>query len=93
MNRNETRPSPRPRVADPGHYALRPGTRVQVKHCAQSYPLPSGLEPEEWVTIQGFDAGYYMVEKAGREFRVFMTNIVGGPLRQHMNLIASPGQL
>jgi 3',5'-cyclic AMP phosphodiesterase CpdA len=69
----------RPRFAPSGHYAFKAGTRVQVQHCASSYPLPQGLVPGEWVSILGFDAGYYSVEKDGRTFSVFMMNVADVP--------------
>jgi hypothetical protein len=63
----------------PGFYALKPGTWVTVKHCANSYPLPSGLEPGLRVKVVRFDAGFYTVESKGQKFKVFMQNIDKGP--------------
>jgi hypothetical protein len=64
------------RIGPPGHFALKAGTRVQVKHCASSYPLPAGLEPGDWVKIFAFDTGYYAVEKDRLPYSIFMANIV-----------------
>lgn len=60
----------------PGHYALKPGTFVRLKHCANGYPLPVGIKPGDLVKILGFDHGYYGVEQDGRTFTVFMTNVI-----------------
>lgn len=62
----------------PGYFALKAGTRVQVKHCASSYPLPTGLEPGDCATVIEFDCGHYSVEKDGQRFLICMTNIVDG---------------
>jgi hypothetical protein len=59
-----------------GYCALKPGTRVWVKPCANGYPLPAGINPGDLVKILGFDHGYYAVEQGGRTFSVFMTNII-----------------
>ena len=73
--RNQDRPA-QPSRGSPGHFALRPGTRVTVRHCANSYRLPEGLAPGDWVRIVSFDRGYYSVEKAGKTFTVFMMNVI-----------------
>ena len=76
MRWGDERPAPR-RYGPAGQYALRPGALVRVKHCANGYPLPPGLEPGERVKILGFDHGYYLVERGGRTFTIFMANIIG----------------
>lgn len=76
MSRNDSTPL-RTGYAPAGYFALKPGTAVQVKHCANGYPLPPGLESGDRVKILSFDHGYYGVEKidGGEKFTVFMANI------------------
>jgi hypothetical protein len=70
----------RPGFAPARHYALKAGTRVQVQHCASSYPLPPGLVAGEWVKILEFDTGYYSVENAAKgTFSIFMMNVADVP--------------
>jgi hypothetical protein len=58
-----------------GYYALKPGTVATVKHCFGGYRLPEGLRPWNRVMIKSFDHGYYKVERLGKEFTIFQTNI------------------
>jgi hypothetical protein len=65
--RNESRNVP------DGFFALKPGTKVRVKHCIGAYRLPTGLEPGDEVTILGFDHGYYDVARDGSRFKISVT--------------------
>jgi hypothetical protein len=58
-----------------GYFALKPGTVVRVRDCPNGYPLPAGLRPGEIVRITAFDGGYYTVEKPGRVYNIFLTNV------------------
>lgn len=90
MSENGSRPL-RTGYVPAGYFAIRPGVAVQVKHCANGYPLPAGLEPGDRVKILSFDHGYYRVEKidAGEKFTVFMANIVEIPRAEKSSATAN----
>jgi len=67
---------PTRRYAPAGHFALKAGAQVRVRHGANTYPLPPGLEAGACVKIISFDHGHYTVENDGRTFSVFITNII-----------------
>ena len=45
---------------------------------------PPGLQPGDRVKVLSFDHGYYMVDKNGEQFEIFLTNVVEEPSRRRL---------
>ena len=55
-----------------------------MKDCPLGYSLPSGLQPGDRVKVLSFDHGYYLVDKGGERFEIFLANVVEEPSRRRV---------
>ncbi len=56
-------------------FVPRPGDLVSVRSVSGGYPLPAGLSAGDEVRLVCFDTGFWVVERDGRQFRVFLAGI------------------
>jgi hypothetical protein len=54
------------------------GDVVRVHHVPGGYRLPDGLPAGAEVRVVAFDHAYRIVERDGREFRIYMANVDSG---------------